>query len=438
MTNYKQYFKGKKITCMGLGLLGRGVGDAAFLAECGAELIITDLKTEVQLASSIDKLKKYKNIKFTLGEHKLEDFRDRDMILKSAGVPIDSIYITEARKNNIPVEMSASLFAELSGVPVIGVTGTRGKSTTTYMIEHILKTAGKNVLLGGNVRGVSTLELLKKTDGVDYAVFELDSWQLQGFGDRGISPHVSVFTTFYSDHLNYYKSDLDLYFSDKAKIFINQKAEDFLIVGAQAMPSVSVLKGKIKAKVVVPESRLPQGLVLNIPGIHNEYNAMLAVSVARCLKIADEEIKKALVSFTAVEGRLELLLEVRGVKIYNDNNSTTPEATMVALQALGGGNKKNIVLIMGGADKKLDMTEMVKEVYKNCKAVVMLPGTGSDSLIVEGAYRVTNLQEAVNKAVSLAEVGDTILFSPAFTSFGLFVNEYDRNDQFVALIKGLK
>lgn len=422
---------------MGLGVLGRGAGDALFLAECGAELIITDLKNAEQLKDSVAKFKDYPDVKFVLGEHRLEDFRDRDMILKSAGVPLDSVYIAEAKKNNIPVEMSASLFAYLSGIPVIGVTGTRGKSTTTYMINHILTSAGKKTLLGGNVRGVSTLSLLKETKGVDYAVFELDSWQLQGFGERGISPHISVFTTFFHDHLNYYKNNLEIYFNDKAKIFINQKPEDFLIVGAQALPAVSELKGRIKAELITPESKLPEGFILNIPGAHNAYNAMLAVSVARCLNISDEKIKKALETFTAVEGRLELLREVNGVKIYNDNNSTTPEATIVGLQALGGGNHKNIILIMGGADKNLDMSEVVKEIHKNCKAVVMLPGTGSDKLNIEGSHRVTNLSEAVGCAVSLAEAGDTILFSPGFASFGLFVNEYDRNDQFVALIKAL-
>src|SRR5262245_48251993 len=115
MRDYKQFFKGKKITVMGLGLLGRGVGDAVFLAECGAELTVTDIKTKEQLKRSLDKLKKFKNIKYVLGEHRLEDFRDVDMILKNPDIPLDSIYIKEARKNKIPIEMSASLFAKLAG-----------------------------------------------------------------------------------------------------------------------------------------------------------------------------------------------------------------------------------------------------------------------------------------------------------------------------------
>jgi len=213
MPNFKQFFKGKKITMMGLGLLGRGVGDAAFLAECGAEVLVTDLKSKNELKSSLQKLRKYNHIKYILGRHRLEDFKNTDLILKSAGVPLDSIYIKEARKHKIPVEMSAALFAKFSGIPMLGVTGTRGKSTVTHLIAHILKSAGKKIILGGNVRGVSNLQLLKDTKGTDMSVFELDSWQLQGFGDMQLSPDIAVFTNFMQDHMNYYGGDMEKYFS---------------------------------------------------------------------------------------------------------------------------------------------------------------------------------------------------------------------------------
>src|SRR3989344_3356414 len=232
------HFRDKKITVMGLGLLGRGVGDAKYLAECGADLIVTDLKTREQLTESVAQLEQFSNIKFVLGEHKLEDFRDRDFILKAAGVPLNSIYIAEAKKNNIPVRMSADLFAEISGIQVIGVTGTRGKSTVVHMIYEILKAAGKPVLLGGNVRGVSNFALLKDATSEHIAVLELDSWQLQGWGEVKMSPHVAVFTTLYSDHLNYYRNDLDAYLADKANIFLYQKPEDTLILGKQCTPTI--------------------------------------------------------------------------------------------------------------------------------------------------------------------------------------------------------
>src|SRR3989344_632519 len=122
MKDFRAYFKNKRVTVMGLGLLGRGVGDVAFLAECGAKLTVTDLKTASQLKDSLKKLRKYKGIKYVLGKHNLEDFRKADLVLKSAGVPLDSIYIKEARKHKIPVEMSAAIFAKFSKVPIIGIT----------------------------------------------------------------------------------------------------------------------------------------------------------------------------------------------------------------------------------------------------------------------------------------------------------------------------
>ena len=179
MDDFKQYFQNKKITVMGLGLLGRGVGDAVFLVECGAKLTVTDLKPSIALRPSLQKLRKFKNIKYVLGKHKLKDFQTADLILKAAGVPLDSIYIKEAKKNKIPIEMSATLFVKLSSIPIIAVTGTRGKSTVTHLIAHILKSVGKKVILGGNVRGVSNLQLLKQN--AELAVLELDSSQLQLF-----------------------------------------------------------------------------------------------------------------------------------------------------------------------------------------------------------------------------------------------------------------
>ena len=138
--DYKEYFKGKKVTMLGLGLLGRGVNVARFLAECGAILTITDLKTEKELAPSIKQLKKYKGLTFILGRHRLSDFREANIVIKAAGVPLDSPYINEARKHKISVLMDASLFAKLAPkeVKIIGVTGTRGKSTVVHLIHHIL------------------------------------------------------------------------------------------------------------------------------------------------------------------------------------------------------------------------------------------------------------------------------------------------------------
>ncbi|MBI5405889.1 UDP-N-acetylmuramoyl-L-alanine--D-glutamate ligase [Candidatus Kaiserbacteria bacterium] len=436
------HFRGKRITVMGLGLLGRGVGDARYLAECGAELIVTDLKSRATLASSVAQLESFPNITFVLGEHRFENFRGRDLILKAAGVPLDSIYIAEAKKNKVPVRMSADLFAEISGVPTVGVTGTRGKSTVAHMLHSILKEAGKKVVLGGNVRGVSNLELLNEVSPEHIAVLELDSWQCQGWGEAKMSPHIAVFTALYQDHLNYYHGDLDTYLADKAHIFLHQKPEDTLILGKQCAPAVIEKYGdQIASRIrVVDELKLPDTWALRIPGLHNRYNAALALAAACEFDIDDGESRKALEAFAGVPGRLEFVREVNGIKIYNDTTATTPEATLAALAAFSNdGLTKSIILIMGGADKGLDMSVLVEKLPE-VKNVVLLAGTGTDRIrdkLHDARVVYHTLSEAVDAAMLVAEQGDTVLFSPAFASFGMFQNEFDRGDQFAAIVKAL-
>lgn len=457
--NYKQNFKGKKITIMGLGLLGRGIGYTKFLAECGADLIVTDLKTEEQLATSVKTLEKFENIKFVLGEHRLEDFKDRDIVIKAAGVPLDSIYIAEAKKNNIPVEMDVSLFSKCApGVVIVGVTGTRGKSMTTTLIYEILKSnekfLKKNVYVGGNLRGIATLPLLKKVNDGDILVCELDSWQLQGFGKSKISPNIAVFTTFMSDHMNYYKDSMEKYFDDKASIFKYQKKDDILIIRPGMKKFIK--KADVNGKLIVVNPSDVLGWKFSVPGEHHRENLACAVKVAEVLGIPESRIKKSVANFKELEGRLQMLKEYNGIKIYNDNNATTPEATIASLQALiekpkalpmachrQGLWQRKIVLICGGADKNLPLDDFAKALNKYCKAVVFIPGTGTDRLIKNYELRIKNevgidLNDIVKNALVLASQGDIILFSPAFASFGMFNNEYERNDLFMNIINKLK
>ncbi|MCX6754135.1 MAG: UDP-N-acetylmuramoyl-L-alanine--D-glutamate ligase [Candidatus Nomurabacteria bacterium] len=445
MQNYKQQFKGKKITIMGLGLLGRGIGYTKFLAECGADLIVTDLKKNEKLTTSLKALEKFPDIKFVLGEHRLEDFRGRDMIMKAAGVPLDSIYIKEAKKNNIPVEMDVSLFAKTApSIMIIGVTGTRGKSMTTTLIYEILKAnekfLKKNVYIGGNLRGVATLPLLKKVKDGDILVCELDSWQLQGFGEAKLSPHISVFTTFMPDHMNYYKDDMDKYFGDKTNIFKFQKKDDTLII----LPDMKkwIKKEYINSKLIVVDKKNVDTWKFNVKGDHHRNNLACAVKVAEVLGIPEAKIKKVVSKFEGLEGRLQLLKTYKGIKIYNDNNATTPEATIAGIEALKS-KKKNIILICGGADKGLSLENFVKIVNENCKSVVMIPGTGTNRLNSNYEIQIKNevgrdLNDIVKSALAEAKKGDIILFSPAFASFGMFNNEYERNDLFMKIIKKLK
>lgn len=438
--NNKNYFRNKKITIMGLGLLGRGVGDAKFLAEQGAELIVTDLKTEEELQESIEKLKSFPNIQFVFGEHRLEDFKNRDYILKAAGVPLNSPYIAEAQNNNIPIKMSASWFMELSNVPTVGVTGTRGKTTVTYMLKDILTGAGMNVLLGGNIRGVSTLALLDDITKDSIGLFELDSWQCQGLRDSHISPNIAVFTSFMEDHMTYYAHNSEQYLDDKAQIFLHQKPEDTLILEEGVVGVIEKYKNRIQAHTIISkEKSLPKNVTLQVLGSHNTRNAACAYNAAKALGVDEDSAVSALNTFTGVSGRLELVREASGVKYYNDTTATTPEATITALSALGS-EKNNIVLIMGGNDKELKTEALMSAVQSYTKHVVLLDGTGTQKIKEEMKNVMiyhNNLQSAFDEAVSVAEPGDIVLLSPAFTSFGLFKNEYDRGDQFVALVKEL-
>lgn len=437
----RDYFKGRKVTVMGLGLLGRGVGDTAFIAESGAEVIVTDMKSGEALKESLEQLSSFQNIKYTLGEHREEDFRDRDIILKAAGVPQASPFLEVARKSGAMIQMSGALFARLSGIPVIGITGTRGKSTVTHMIHHVLceTTEGGKVLLGGNVRGVSNLQLLKEVEDDSLAVMELDSWQLQGFGELKISPQVSVFTNFMEDHMNYYHGDMDAYFADKANIFRYQEDSGVLVTTRDVFERAQAFMARQGESLnqdirIVDASVLPDDVLLVMPGEHNRVNAALATEALRATGLSDGEIFSALATFPGVPGRLELLGSIRGIKVYNDNNATTPSATIQGIKAVA--RDKNVILLGGGAYKEVDPSSLVPVINEHCKQVILLAGTGTDRLKDKITCSVTDsLRSGVELALQAAEPGDVFLFSPGFASFGMFRNEYDRNDQFMDIIR---
>ncbi len=433
---------------MGLGTLGRAISDVDFLARMGALVTVTDLKSADTLRDSINKLAAHRNITYHLGGHREYDFVNTDMVLRAPDAPLDSPYIVTAIKHGVPVKVSAALFSELAGdsIMVIGITGTRGKSTTATLIYHILsaRRAGR-VLLGGNVRGGEGLALLGKVRDGDTVVLELDSWQLQGFGDSRLSPHIAIFTTFMQDHMNYYRGDMKRYFSDKANIFRYQNERDVLIVGPSAEVAIEKYYGAdIRSRVVSADARdLPKDWNLRILGTHNRDNAALAMRACELLGVMEPQLRSGIESFTGIEGRLQFVGEQCGVKIYNDNNATTPDATVAGLRALGLASR-NIILIMGGTDKGLHMDGLLAEIPRYCRAVVAYAGTGTDTiraalgaigngLVVRDAR---SLGEAVSIAREIGNSGDSILFSPAFASFGTeFKNEYDRNDQFMALVK---
>jgi UDP-N-acetylmuramoylalanine--D-glutamate ligase len=435
---YLPYFKDKKVTVLGLGLLGRGLGDTEFLIQHEADVICTDTRSKEKLAESIAYVtkEKHSNLKLVIGENRLEDFEDRDYILTCTGLPVDYEYLEHAKKHDIPVYMSAAFLCDivmknLPNVTIIGITGTRGKSTTTHLIAHILEKGGSKVHLGGNIRGVANLPLLEAIEDDEYLVLELDSWQLQGFGNMRISPNISVFTSFLDDHMNYYKNDKKLYFSDKANIYRNQNEYDVLIASDQAYKEIEKYDKKVKA--IIPKT---QHFDMKLIGDHNQTAAMLAYEVATQCGVEDEVILEAIKSFDGVEGRLEDIGLFNGVRIFNDNNATTPDATIAAIQAINQKYNVKPIIILGGGDKQVPLDALEKEIQENTKAHILISGSGTDRLDVSKEYVFEKLDDCIDKAMSLAKDGDILLFSPSFVSFSkYFNNEYERNDAFVTILQ---
>lgn len=438
-------FQNKKITIMGLAAEGRGLQDAEFCLERGAQVTVTDLKSADQLTVALERLKKYDSVTYVLGEHRVEDFTTANLVIRSASAPLDSPYLAAARDAGVDIHTDESLFfmiAKNQGIELttIGVTGTRGKSTVTQLIFEILKSKFSNVHLGGNLRGLALLPLLDEVKNGDYLVMELDSWKLQGLGEHQWSPHIAVFTTFMDDHMNYYRNDPARYLADKAQIFLHQQSGDYLVVGTQPLDLIKNKYGaQIKSQLIIADADVDQSWSLKIVGAHNRYNTALAVEVAKLINIDEVNIKSTVENFAGLPGRLEYLGEYGGVVYYNDNNATTPDATIAALQSFAD---RRVILICGGGDKQLDVQPLIDEIRNRAAAVVLLVGTGTERIkdqlldqpnIVASEHQT--LAECVAQARLLAQAGDIVLFSPAFTSFGNFANEYERNDMFVALVK---
>ncbi len=450
---------------MGLGLLGRGVGDAVFLAQHGADLVVTDMKSAEDLKTSVERLKPFPNVTFRLGGHELEDFRGRDMIIRAANVPASSPFLEEARAENTLIEQSVSLFVQVlreykksvgrgDEKYLVGVTGSKGKTTVTHLIYEMLARAflEKRVRMGGNVQGVSTLAYLDDLKPDDMFVLELDSWQLQSFGDRQVSPQVSVFTTFLPDHMNYYlkmvggdsAKAMDRYFNDKAQIFCFQNEDDVCFVGENVVPWVEKHHAAHALRVRRSERAMFPERSRSLQGAHNEENIALAADVAGVFGVPESVVAEVVATFLGVPGRLQFMCEKDGISYYNDTTATMPEATMAALRALSpklkvqNRTERTIVLIMGGADKELPIDALVAMVPEHVRALVLLRGTGTDRIRgvihdsdFDSVVEVSSMQEAVAAAQKVGRNGDSILLSPAFASFGMFVNEYDRGEQFV-------
>lgn len=406
-------FKNKKITIFGLGVLGGGVGSAEFFAKIGAKVTVTDIKKEEELFDSIKKLKKYK-INFVLGRHRKEDFINADIIIKNPAIPSASPYLEIAKKNKVKIDTDIGIFFELCKNPVIGITGSKGKSTTAALIYNVLKKKFRNVLLGGNI-GVSVLNLLFNIKKDSLVVLELSSWQLEGLLPHKKSPHIAVFTNIFPEHLNRYKSFED-YFEAKKIIFKFQKKDDYLILNE----NLKKYNFKTKSKIIYFDGK-------------SENAARI---IGEIYKIRPKDIEKAIKEFKGLPGRREFVGEFLGIKFVNDTCATHPEAVIFSLKKIKEEMPQSqIILIAGGEDKNLDFSNFNKEIPELVKKMILLPGSVEKKIEGDFMIKAESLREAVEKAVKLAKEGDIIILSPGAASFNLFKNEFDRGEKFKEAIK---
>lgn len=445
------HFKNKKVLIMGLGLHGGGVGVARFFAKQKAKVLVTDLKTKKQLKESVDKLKGLP-IKFALGGHKEKDFLNSDLVVKNPDVPSSSPYLEIAKKNNVPVETDISLFFKLSGAFIIGVTGTKGKSTTASLIYHLLKPKYKRLFLAGNI-GVSPLEFLPKVRSEDKVVLELSSFGLE---DLKQSPNIAIITNILPDHLNRY-ANMAEYIESKKLIFKYQTKNDYLFLNkdiddilrrssneCSKMSIVRQFEKEAGAKVWFFSGKNINMDGLKIFGEHNKSNIAAAIEVAKLLKVPAGDIKKSLKTFRGVPSRQEFVKEVRGVKYFNDTTATMPDAVITAIKSFSEKfPKSKLIFICGGQNKGLDYHKMAREIEKNVAELIMLPGTASDKIkehlsSFNKIHEVPLMEKAVGKAKQISQKGDVVVLSPGAASFNLFKNEFDRGSQFIKFVKKLK
>lgn len=432
-------YSGLRALVMGLGVHGGGAGVARFLAQRGAMVTVTDLQSASALQDSIERLHGL-DVRYVLGEHRDEDFLNADFIVRNPAVPVTQRHLSLAREHGVPIYMEMTLFfMECPLDRVVGVTGTRGKTTTTVLLGEILKADGRDVVVAGNLR-VSALEQLARIGPRTDVVLELSSFQLEGLDVIEASPRAAVVTNLLTDHLNRYPS-LDAYFEAKRTIFRYQGADGILALNrddprlqtwADLAPGFVVWYG---AGDDVPGSEAAR-----LRGAHNRSNMAAAAAMASALGVERAVIGGAIERFGGVPYRQELIRELDGVWFVDDTAATSPDATLAALAVAD----RPTVLIAGGADKGLDFDELGRVVRAEgspVKAVVLLEGTATDRVAAVMGDRVAgrydDLRRAVEAAWERAAPGDTVLLSPGCASFGMFRNEFDRGDQFNAIVRAL-
>ena len=451
-------FWGKRVTVLGLGI--EGVDLVRFAARRGAYVTVSDAKKADQLAERIEQVADLP-VRLSLGGNNPADLLNADIILVSQGVPLNLPGLAEARQRGIPISSMLQLFLDFCPAPVVGVTGSSGKTTTTALVAEMFRSEEVPPFLGGNI-GVGLLDHLQELRAYTWAVLEISHTQLQLLNR---SPHVASVLNMTPNHLD--RFSWDEYRALKSNILRFQGASDYAVLNyddpetrrlASATPAqalwftlsddlpgdgVFVRNGWAHWRFNGYEQRLFALDSLQLRGQHNLANAVAAAAVASACGISPAAIAQAIASFTGVPHRLEFVATIDGVDYYDDSIATTPERTLAALHSF----QQPLLLLLGGRDKHLPLAELAREACQRCRAVVTFGEAGpkleaaltaeANRLPIEKRPRMQRqptLAEAVEKTRGLAQAGDAVLLSPACTSFDAYNNFEERGQHFRQLV----
>ncbi|AUC20837.1 UDP-N-acetylmuramoyl-L-alanine--D-glutamate ligase [Polaribacter sejongensis] len=443
----------KRLVILGGG--ESGVGTALLGKQKGYEVFVSDKNKiskeykEVLLNNEID---------FEENQHTESKILNADVVMKSPGIPDTVALIQQLREKLIPVVSEIEFAAQFTAATIVGITGSNGKTTTTLLLHHILKKAGLNVGVAGNI-GDSFAQQVAEESYENY-VLELSSFQLDGI--ENFNSHIAILTNITPDHLDRYEYDFNKYIDSKFRITKNQTATDYLIYDADDKAINNWLKEHKTSAKLVPfslEKELEYGAyikdnniiininkdkinmplsTLSVKGKHNTKNAMAATMAAQLLKARKQVIIESLEDFEGAEHRLENVAKVRGVEYINDSKATNVNATYYALECMD----KTTIWIVGGVDKGNDYNDLLPLVREKVKAIVCL-GVDNDKIkntfgnVVDIIVETAGAEEAVKVSHKLAESGEAVLLSPACASFDLFENYEDRGRQFKKAVRSL-
>ncbi len=459
------FWKGKRVTVMGLGVLGGGVGASRYLAGQGARVTVTDVRDAESLAESVNALDGLP-IEFHLGAHHKDDFTpaNADVVVRNPGVAMDSPYLQAAIDTGVPIEMEMSIFFRDCPAPIIGVTGTKGKTTVSALIGCILREWHPDSLLAGNMGISAVLELDRLTPATPVAL-ELSSFQIESLNDHRFGPHVAVLTNIFPDHLDRYR-DFEHYAVTKRGLTHSMTPSDIVVYNADDAEASRVVE-ETRARCMPfglerpgesgawlsgdtlmlmdggTQAGFPRPTMLALDGDHGARNALAAVAASHAYGVPGWAIANGLRSFKGVENRLEIVTERGGVTYVNDTSATAPEAAIAGVRVLAP-RAKTLRLIAGGADKRTDLAPFADELRMRDVMVYLLEGTATSILstlletreiAIAGTF--DSMMGAVAAAARDARAGDVVALCPACASFGMFRNEFDRGGQFRQAVSAL-